>query len=161
MKKKRVRGKSKRTTWIALFIIVIAIILISSVIYSSRLPPSPKKAASEYFSFSDAGALARSSAGGSNSTILITYIGFGMTPIGGDAHHVVLFFPGGVDPQDYYYDRIPNGTSVFVEVSFQNYISSAKQADGYPIKFKIHSDETDEKEEYVTLVIPESDIVIQ
>jgi len=155
-KKKRIRGKSKRTIWIALSIIVIATILISLVIYSSRLPPSPKKAASEYFSFSDFGALARSSAGGSNSTILIEYLGFSITPTGGDAHHAVLFFPGGVDPEDYYYDRIPNGTSIFVEVNFKNYIPSAKQANGYPIKFRIYSDEA---EGYVTLVIPESDII--
>lgn len=147
--------RSKRRIWIALSIVIIALIALS-LIYYVRQQTSGKATVDEYFRFSNAGALA-GRAGASNTSVLIQTLVFNMTPVGGDATHVALHFPGGVSAEDYYYDRISVGNSTYVEVEFKNYVQSRKQADGYPKTFRVFSDQA---EGDVTLVIPEEYVIM-
>jgi hypothetical protein len=92
----------------------------------------------------------------SNTIIRISLLYFNLTATGGAAHHVVIFAQGMTAPEDYYYDEILNGTTVSLEVQFKYHVQSTKQEAGFPIDIRIYSDEA---EGYVTLFIPESNVI--
>jgi hypothetical protein len=151
MRKKR----SSKTKWIItlVFVAFAAVLTISILMY--RPVQSPKKTADQYFSFSDVSALGEY-VNNSTAQIKIKLLYFNFTAIGGDAHHVAIFGQGLADPGDYYYLKVANETSTLVEMQFQFAVMSAKQEQGYPIEIRIYCDEA---EGYVTLYVPESNVI--
>lgn len=150
MKRKR-KAKTKRK-WIALSLFVFTVLIILITISQVRQPPASKMAPNECFEFSDVNALSESR---TTNTIRIRILFFNMTAKC-DVNHVVLFAQGMADPSDYYWIKITNGTTVQVEITFPNALLSVRQEEGFPVTFRIYSDEAEGK---VTLYIPESNII--
>ena len=147
--KKRRRSKSKsRKPWL----IVVGIALIVALVLVTYQPEgqTPKIPASEYFSFSDAAAHANYHR---DDVIRIDIIQFFLTPVGGDAHNVIIFFEGNYNPLDWYYPEILNGTKTNFETQLPVPIELRDSDDGkidnvYPMEIRVYSSEA---EGYVTV----------
>jgi len=123
---------------------------------SKSAPIQVKQESSKYFAFSEFGAIRdAASFGGSNTTIKIIELVFTFTPVGGDASEVTVFSEGSIEPTDYFWENIPNGTLTYVDIQYAHGITSRKQANGYPVTFRLFSHEADGD---ITLVIPEEDV---
>jgi PKD repeat protein len=118
-------------------------------------PIQVRQESSKYFAFSEFGAAARTF-GGINTTIKIIELTFTFTPVGGDANEVTVFAEGGVAATDYFWLHIQNGTLTYVDIQYEHGITSSKQANGYPVTFRLFSHEANGD---ITLVIPEGDII--
>jgi hypothetical protein len=156
VKKERRKRKLKKKIWMAPLFIGIALIVIWIIFYYN--PQTNKKSLTEYFGFSEISALATAVPGTNNTVIRISLLYFELTPIGGDAHNVVVFVQGMTDPTDYYYPEILNGTAQPQEINLQSAIQTVKQEAGFPVKVKIRSDETGEGN--ITLYIPEEEVIL-
>lgn len=123
---------------------------------SKSAPIQVRQESSKYFAFSDFGAMRDSTAfGGSNTTIKIIELVFTFTPVGGDANEVTVFSEGSVAPTDYFWLHIQNGTATYVDIQYAHGITSTKQANGYPVTFRLFSHEANGD---ITLVIPEENV---
>lgn len=126
---------------------------------SKSAPIQVRQESSKYFAFSlFGGGVVRDSTafGGSNTTIKIIELVFTFTPVGGDASEVTIFSEGSIAPTDYFWLNIPNGTSTIVDIQYEHGITSRKQANGYPVTFRLFSHEANGD---ITLVIPEDDVI--
>jgi hypothetical protein len=141
MTKKAVRRvRSRRRKWPYVSVIVIAAVLIAVLAYIDSQPKPPKDS-SRYFIISDLAGVYRPLAGG-NTTILITDFAFNFTPVGGDAHNLVIFTTGMSDPTEHAFQYVPNGTSTFSgEILPQFGIQSRLTVGQYPINITINCDE--------------------
>jgi hypothetical protein len=111
---------------------------------------TPKIPASEYFSFSDVFAHANYQR---DDVIRIDMMQFFITPVGGDAHYVVIFVEGNYNPLDWYQPEMLNGTKVNFETQLPDPIQLRDSDDGkiddvYPMEIRVRSDEA---EGYVTV----------
>ena len=152
--KKSKKVPSKEILAIMLIAFSIVAVIVGIIVYQ-QLPKGSKikKDANEYFQFLDTSALAKRT---SEKVIRINYLFFKLVPVGGDAHHVVIFAEGMANPENYYYSEIKNGTEQNVEIQFFSPIQSVKQGNVYPITIRIRSDEA---EGSVTLYLKEEDII--
>lgn len=73
-----------------------------------------------------------------------------------DVNHVVIFAQGMANPNDYYWIKITNGTTIQVEITFPYALISVRQEEGFPVTIRIYSDEA---EGNVTLYLHESDLI--
>jgi hypothetical protein len=151
MRRKRRAAKTKRK-WITLFLFMFALLIILIIVSQVRQPPASKKAPNECFEFSDVSALSESRIA---NAIRIKVLFFNMTAKC-DVNHVVIFAQGMANPNDYYWIKIANGTTVQVEITFPSALLSVRQEEGFPVTLRIYSDEAEGK---VTLYIPESNII--
>lgn len=150
------RKKPTQKKWL-IIVLLTATVLVALVVMALLNQQSiTAYSASEYFAFTEISAVGRSISQNNNNSILIQLLFFELTPIKGDAHHVVIF-AGMTDPQEYAYDQILNGTKMSVEIQLGHGISSRKQIAGYPIRIRMQSDEAIG---YVTLLIPENNIIL-
>jgi len=157
--KRSPRGHRKRWTLISVSAITLIAVLITVSYLNTR--QAQIQESNKYFAFSEFGAVRDATAfGGSNTTIKIIELVFNFTPVGGDANEVTIFSEGGVAPTDYFWLHIPNGTSTFVDIQYEHGITSRKQANGYPVTFRLFSHEPDGDiiDGDITLVIPEEDV---
>lgn len=151
--KARSHVRSRRNRRILISAIAIFLVLISVLAYIGSLHQQaiPKKDSSKYFVFSDFGAIGRPRG---NNSIFINQFWFNFTPVGGDAHYVVIFTEGNTDPTQHAFDEIPNGTSTYSGEINSNYgIVSSKTEGGYAVKIRIRCTEADG---WTTVVIPEN-----
>jgi len=148
--------KKKTKTAIAIYLITFVTVIAIAVYFNNTKQEKPKVKPEEYFEFSDIAAFARNST--TQKAILIEMLHFNLTPIGGDANHVVIFTEGMTNPEDYYYLKIQNSTTETVDITFTSPIMSIKQDEGYPIKIRIRSDEA---EGYVIIFIKPEDVITQ
>lgn len=146
---------SKEKLAIALTISIIAIIIIGAIILQQikNEANTPKKNPNEYFQFVNASALAIRV---SQNIIRIKTLSFILKPIGGDAHHVVIFAQGMANPKDYYYIEIKNNTEQPIEIQFPSLLQVTKQDNAYPLALRIWSDEA---EGQVIIWLKEEDIL--
>jgi len=155
-KRRRIKKFPKQKLAIALILIIAIIVMGIVVLHQTRNKTNqPKRDPNEYFQFLDPAAFASRV---SQSIIRIKTLSFSLKPIGGDAHHVVIFADGMANPQDYYYLEIKNGTEVPVEIQFSYSIQVSKKGEAYPVTLKIWSDEAEGE---VTLWLRDEAIVLQ
>jgi hypothetical protein len=150
--KKRKRLKYTEITAAVLLIIAVAAALI--IYYNPNPPTVTKPEATEYFSFSDLGALYEyKNVTGTNSVIRIKELIMTLTPVKGNATNVNIFPPGYTGPENTAALSIENGTSKSFDMALQLAYQSIKNGTTYPVKIKISSDQA---AGYVTLQIPEN-----
>ena len=154
-RRKRRERTSFKFSIILAFIVIIAIVILiilkqPSQTQKSRMDPS------EYFMFLDVSAVGYHPQNAPN-IIRIRMLHFKIMPICGNANNVVIFMEGMVNPADYYYPQIKNGTEQIVEITFSNELQIRKEEKGYPIKIRIRADEA---EGYVTIWLGEEDILL-
>jgi hypothetical protein len=152
---KKTRRKSDKKRWL----ILASIIALAAIIVFAYLNQTTTgiKQSSNYFSIIDPAAVGRSSTG-TNETVLMSVLGFNFTPIGGDAHNVVLFLKGMTPAIDYTFELIKNGTSTFSgEMQIPYAIPVRKYQDGYHVDIRIRCDEADGN---MIIVIPEDDFFV-
>ena len=161
--KARKKGKKewKRNLGILLYVSAFIIIITLSLIYQRNLqsqPPVPKKPANEYFSFSNGLAIAEA-LDAQNETILISQAGFKITLVEGNATNVhIIPLQGNVPLEDApHFDKIIQGEAVEVgPIMYPNKVSSEKQAQGWPLFFKISCNEAEgEVIVYIEMFVPE------
>jgi len=147
-KKRRKKGqKSKK--WMIFVLLLIALIGIVIVSLHFQKPSqSPKYLAKEYFRISDAIALATPT-DAENKTIKIKQLDFKLTPIMGDANHVVVILSGGVEAQDYpYFREIKKNETICLaesgqEIIFKFSVTVTRSDEGYyPLTIRLRCDET-------------------
>ena len=146
-KKRRKSKKSKK--WVIFVLPLIALIGIVIVsLYLQNPSQSPKYPAKEYFGISDAIALA-TPADAENKTIKIKQLDFKLTPIMGDAHHVVIIPPGAVEIPDYpYFEEIKTNETICLsesgqEIIFKFSVTVTRSDEGYyPLTIRLRCDET-------------------
>lgn len=162
MEKKR--RKSRRTLTRAVAVLIVITVFAVALIFfalSQNKPAPPKKNSIDYFAISgppSGPAATGRYAAGSNETVLIDRFGFYFMPIGGDAHEITLFIEGKITSEDFFWLEIKNGTETFSgEIMPQFEILSHKQADGYPVRIRIFSEEADG---YLNITIPVEDVNI-
>jgi|GEM_PF-3857395 len=134
----------KRKIAIAATITIMATIIIISALnqQTKKETNPPKQDPNKYFLFLNAEAQGQKIQG-SATALKIEYLQFNLTPIGGDAHDVVIFAEGMTDPNNYWYQEIKNGTTQPIAIQFGNPIRVIKQPDGtYLIEIEIYSRET-------------------
>jgi hypothetical protein len=120
-----------------------AILITGSAVYERYLhPPTPKKTADEYFSFSDAVAFGENTT--SSVSVLIEYVVFNITAVGGNATEVeIVPYEGQVKP-DYYplFTKLIQNQPTPLEdmIKYPNRVLSTKQeGKGWPLRFWINS----------------------
>ncbi len=151
MKEKRRKRKKEKlsNTWKALLIFVVLLVTTVTIsIYLQKPPLTTKYPAREYFVLSDAVALA-TPGDPENKTLKIKQLDFKITPIKGDAHHVVIIPSAGVEVQDYpYFEEIKGNETICLseqgmEITFKYYYLSVKNEEGrYPVSIRLSCDET-------------------
>jgi hypothetical protein len=146
-KRRRSKGKSWKP-W--LIVVGIGLIVVLVVVTYNPGGQTPKIPASEYFSFSDIAAHANYQR---DDVIRIDLMQFYLTPIGGDAHQVIIFLEGNYNPLDWYQPEILNGTKTNFETQLPQSIQLRDSEDGkidnvYPMQIRVRSAEA---EGYVTV----------
>lgn len=136
----------KRKIAIAATITIMATIIIISALnqQTKKETNPPKQDPNKYFLFLNAEAQGQK-IHNSTTALKIEYLQFNLTPIGGDAHDVVIFADGMINPNDYWYQEIKNGTtqSIGIQWPVDSPIVAKKQPDcTYLIEIKIYSRET-------------------
>jgi hypothetical protein len=151
---KRTRRKSDKKRWLILPSIIA---LVAIIVFAINQTTTGIKQSSNYFSIIDPAGLGRGTTG-TNETVLMSVLGFNFTPIGGDAHNVVLFLKGMTPAIDYTFELIKNGTSTFSgEMQIPYAIPVRKYQDGYHVDIRIRCDEADGN---MIIVIPEDDFFV-
>ena len=148
-RKKGERKAKKSKKWMIIVLPLIALIGIVIVSLHFQKPSqNPKYPAKEYFRISDAIALATPT-DAENKTIKIRQLDFKLTPIMGDANHVVIILPGGVETTDYpYFREIKKNETVCLsesgqEIVFKFPVVVTRNDEGYyPLTIRLRSDET-------------------
>jgi flagellar basal body-associated protein FliL len=155
VKKRKVRRRKKRklrrNIIILSFVILMAVMVIISLYQSKQ---SQKEPADEYFSFSEAYALA-TPMDDTNRTIKISLVGFNITAVGGSATSVSIRALEGMASLENseYFEEIAQAESVPVEITYDRYPAvSTKTPEGYPVSFHISCSEAKGK---VTIYIVE------
>ena len=155
MNSSKKKKASARTKWALLALLVgFALIVALSIMVYHGPEASPSPSPDQYFGFSDEAAYAENASG---RAIKILVLHFNLTAVGGDANHLVIFADGMMDPNDYYYPKVSNGTTLAVEITFTYPIISTKGDRGFPVAVKLSCDETVGK---VTVYVPEEDVII-
>ena len=157
--RKRGKGKWKRNLGILLSVIAFIVIITFSVLQQihPQPPPVPKKPANEYFSFS--GGFASAEAVGSppheNETIRINQVGFNITAVGGNVTNLYIYPREGMvaEEDSIRIDNMTQGESEELgPVQYQSSVVVQKEANGYPLHFRIASNEAEgEVTIYVTI----------
>ncbi|MEM3566335.1 MAG: hypothetical protein QXK47_02870 [Candidatus Bathyarchaeia archaeon] len=154
--KTRIRGGKKaypkrKIAIIAIIAIMATIIIISALRQQTENTTNPKKDPNEYFQFLDISAFGTRV---SENVVRIRVLYLKVKPIGGDAHNFAIAgLP--IIFEDYWRAEIKNGTEEVFEIELQYSIQLRKEANGYPIKLQIRSDEA---EGDVTLWLKDEDI---
>lgn len=164
MSKKTKLRRKKKGKWnkpvVILLCVTAMIIVITFSVLNQRNPQSPqppKEAANEYFSFSEGLALAEP-LNPENTTIQISQAGFKITAVGGNATNVLIYpLQGMVAQEDSIpIDKLTQGESVEVgPVTYPFKVVVQKEADGYPLRFRITCNEAEgEVTIYIELFVP-------
>lgn len=151
-------GRSKRNKRILVSAVVIFLVAISILAYIGALnqlvkpSPTPQLAeSSKYFGISDLAGTSTSSFNVSAQpppkSVLVNDFAFNFTPVGGDAHDVVIFAEGLTDALQHDWEGllIRNGTSTYSgEFQPKFAIPCSRQSDGtYTLKVRIQAREAD------------------
>ncbi|MGB9778853.1 MAG: hypothetical protein ACPLW8_05560 [Candidatus Bathyarchaeales archaeon] len=153
--RRRSAKKSSLKTKVAIIslIAITAIIIIAAIHQQTQNEAKTLKDPNEYFQFLDAQAQGSRV---SQDAIRIEYLQFNLTPVGGDAHNIVIFTEGMTSPQDYWYEEIKNGTEKTIQIQFASQIQVTKQPDGtYLLKVQIRSDETEKGQHIFRMKVDE------
>jgi hypothetical protein len=65
-----------------------------------------------------------------------------------------------MDPNDYYYPKVNNGTTLTLEITFNYPILSTKSDQGFPVTVKLSCDELGRVKVPYVLYVPEEDVII-
>ena len=146
------RAKRNRRILVSAVAIFIVVISVLAYVNSLHRQPVAQKDSSKYFTFSEFGAEG-SQMGPTNLTIRILNLWFNFTPVGGDAHFVVIFTEGMTDSTQHTWDDIPNGTSTYSgEIMSGKGMVVVKADGGYAVKVRIRCTEADG---WTTIIIPD------
>lgn len=165
MAKKRVRKRSRKSIGVALYILAMATVIIVTAL-CQRNPQSsnttPKKNASEYFVFSDVGAIGEFDPGDPDHTFVkIKQLGFKIKPIGGNATEVkVIPYVGSIPQEDSWTTDsilLNQGVDVGPFIYPFPYLAVEKQDSVYPVKFYVWCHEA---EGFVNINVTENNIVV-
>ena len=112
--------------------------------------------ASDYFIFTDLGAEGERLSN-SSYVLKLQKLYLAAVPVLGNATEFYID-PGGNTPSlDFYEPRIDNGTSHVIEATLTNAVQSTKNGNTYPVRIFVYCAEA---EGYVTLQIPEENVII-
>ncbi len=142
-RKRRRKGKGfPKIVGIFTFVLIIAIIVLVSALFQTK-PDNQKIPANEYFTFSEAFALA-DPASSDNSSIFILEVMFNMTAVKGEATDLsVIPTQGMVDQQDApYFKRVTaNSTFAVGPIEYTSKVLITREEKGYPLRFQIQCNE--------------------
>jgi hypothetical protein len=125
------------------------------IAYNPNAPvEKPKLKSSDYFAFSDLGALGES-VNGTDDVVKLKVLYLTVTPIGGNATNVYLDPGAYTELDDYFYPEIMNGTAKSIEVRLGKSLMSTKEGTTFPVEIRIYCNEA---EGYITLQIPETSV---
>lgn len=155
-KRKKRKKVSFRFLTILAFIVIIAVGMALMILKQPSQTQRFKMDPNEYFVFLDVSAFGYHPQNAPN-IIRVKMMHFKMMPIGGDANNVVIFVEGIVNPANYYYPQIKNGTEQVVEIIFPNELQIRRGEKGYPVKIRIRADEA---EGYVTIWLEEDMLLV-
>ena len=148
------RNKRILISAVAIFVVLIAVLAYVNILYRQ---PVAQKESSKYFTFSEFGAQAEQM-GPTNASIRIRIMWFNFTPVGGDAHFVVIFTEGMTDATQYTWDEISNGTSTYSgEIQSGPGIVVHKAGDGYAVKVRVRCTEADG---WTTIIMPNDSVFL-
>ena len=139
-RRRRIKRKKRKITYkigILSFFVIMIVIIVLSAIRENNPQPIQKEKAEEYFSFSKASAFVE--ANYENKVILVTTVVFNITPIKGNATEVtILPRQGYVSLEESpYFDRINQGETVPVMITYTYPVQTRKEEEGYPLKFRV------------------------
>jgi len=114
-----------------------AIIIILSAVYNNKFSTVQKENAEDYFGFSKAFALVE--ANYENKSILVIKVIFNLTAIKGNATDVTVFpLQGNVRLENSpYFDRINQGQTVPVQVTYDRPVLTRRVEGGFPLRFRV------------------------
>ena len=152
-------GRSRRNKRILVSVVVIFLVAISILAYIGALNqivkpnPTPQLAeSSKYFAISDLAGTSTTNFNISGTqpppkSVLVNDFAFNFTPVGGDAHDVIIFAEGLTDALQHDWEGllIHNGTSTYSgEFQPKFAIPCSRQSDGtYTLKVRIQAREAD------------------
>jgi len=137
--KARIKRRKKRKLGrnIAILSIITAMIVIVSLSIYQSWQPIHKKPADEYFSFSEAYAIA-TPMDEENSSIKISQVGFNITAVEGDATNGYIRALQGMVKEPEHFDNMTQGESKPVgPIEYSMQVVSNKTPDGWPVDFDI------------------------